>query len=66
MNLSKLKIDAFIGFDLTTTKLRSILGGTSTRRSGIGDGTDGPDFINDCDVTTFSNGTTSNTDVIHN
>lgn len=57
--LEKLNFEQFDRFTLLVSQLKSLTGGgQQTSRSGMSDGTNGPDWIDDCtDRTHFSNGT---------
>jgi len=64
--LSKLDFDSFKMHCLLTSHLKNLTGGaTATSRSGMKDGTNGPDFIDDCSKATyFSNGSNEDDDTV--
>lgn len=57
-NLAKLKLEDFKHFNLKTSSLKSIIGGGRTSRN-LGLPSDGPDFSDDCGVTTYSDGSST-------
>jgi len=63
MKIEGLTIEKFDSHALTNAFLRSVNGGTATERI-CGCESGGPDLINDCGDTTFSDGSIDN-DTIH-
>jgi natural product precursor len=57
-NLEKLKLEDFKHFNLSTSSLKSLLGGAVTSRS-LGLPSDGADFSDQCGTTTYSDGSKS-------
>lgn len=64
MKLIKLNLINFSNLKLKSCYLRYLNGGFAKTSRNLGLPSDGPDMVDNCDKTTFADGSTSSTDVI--